>query len=65
MTDNLTKYRQSRPRDRDGNLIRRSSDENSYNQPDSGCSKATNYLEEQSHCFECPFEECKLIKGVN
>lgn len=30
--------------------------------PDRGCGEATLFKGKQSHCLECPFMECLLIK---
>ena len=35
-----------------------------YAGADSGCPKATAFLNSQSHCFSCPFPECIYISDV-
>ncbi len=34
-----------------------------YTAPDSGCWMASRFLGRQSHCFECPFDDC--VYGLN
>ena len=39
-------------------------DSAAYRYSDSGCSLATEFIQEQSLCFECPFTSCKM-EGVS
>jgi len=40
-------------------VARGTQDGQSYCREDSGCSRASNFLNEQSLCLECPFDRCK------
>ena len=40
-----------------------STDAPAYSYADSGCPEATDYLGEQSHCYECPFPRCVYESG--